>query len=132
MHSITILIASVLSVGSPMADAQSERRWTAVGETETYSSEADMLSIRRSGQIRNVWERKTFFGTQQNAQGEDYQSMLNYWRFDCSRNTFQLMSSIFRGNGGRVIRSEDYSDLSSPNPIPPESIAESLGNLVCA
>ena len=118
MNRLMMLIVLMLSVTSAWAE------WTEIGRTEDGTIYIDYATIRRSGNLANVWWLTDFAKP---SWSQKYQG-----QYDCERQQSRLLAfTRFTGRmgGGDIL--PDSSHIPKWEPVQPGSIVETIFNIVC-
>jgi len=117
------LICLMMLAGSAWAE------WVRFGYNDTFTYYYDPAKIRKDGNMRRVWELHDL--TQRNNIGEISRRMLV--EFDCKQERARFLSASSHSERmavGKVLRTEEGA--SDWHEIPPDTIDETLFNIVCA
>lgn len=122
-----LLIISLLLSGSP---AYAE--WVKVGDNDEFSAYVDPDTIRRNGNLVEMWELHDF-KTIQTVKGTFFLSGKIQGQYDCAEEQHRrLASTAFSGHMGTrtVVNSE--SDPSKWIPVIPGSVGQALSAVACS
>jgi hypothetical protein len=139
---IAIAILSILMLGckdnsSPAKPFTGWRELTVTGSPKTGQIHIlyDPSSVRREGDIAQVWELDNFEQPQSNALG-NYLSAKSLREYNCNTNETRLVSfTVFSENDGKgnIVTSSATTPnwISKPSPIEPNSMASIFPPIVC-
>ena len=126
MRPIWIVSAAALVMATPaVAQNWVEYGLNSTGTVVSYDPE----SVRRSGNIVRVWERRDHSRDRTRRERETK----TLFRYDCAKETNAPLSEIVYDGRGGVIRSVTLRDYEvREEPIVPESLGQALFDILCA
>jgi hypothetical protein len=120
------ILLLTLSVSSAWAE------WTEIGGTDDgMTVYIDYATIRRTGNLVEFW-RLFDLKTTQKLVGVRFLSSKSQWQYDCLEKQEQgLAFTYFSKNMGKGVVVYSFSDPGRWEPVAPESIGETIFNIVC-
>jgi hypothetical protein len=125
-----ILISLLLLECAPVFAAD----WRAVANSEKLADDADVASIRITGQVRRVWI-KTVYAPQSKTDSESNK----WWSYAVSRRAIDCHEETERGEALTVYYSDGSNHSVAPSsfpdpwqPVQPDTLSDSIMKFVCA
>ena len=107
-------------------------KWVSAGRTDTLTAYIDPATVRTTGHTVRVWQLYDYKSAQSSSDGKSYLSTRSRYEYDCNeKRTREILIRAHLKNmgAGKVV-----GTVSSPgewNPIPPDSILETIWEIAC-
>jgi len=126
MRKVILMVVLTGVSGSAVAE------WLAVDENKIRTTYANQATIRKKGNIVEMWELRDFKSVQAEVEGESYRSIMIQKEYDCKKGQYRIPTYSYHSESmgeGKIV--DAGSKPGGWRVVTPGSVVEALWKLAC-